>query len=188
VDVGATGRPCGPQWCSADAITQGWGLTGGEPGRARGSRFPRAIFAHGKASRGCAIPQAPVRRHASCGMAGRELACLVRVMRLAANVTQPDGMKIINYAKYIGSAEKVSKLRPAHREYMTQLLAEGRLVAGGPFTDGSGALFIYEAASLAAAEEIVAADPYCVGGAFASYTLSPWDIIKANPQLIPAAQ
>jgi uncharacterized protein len=109
-------------------------------------------------------------------------------MRLAANVTQSDGMKIVNYARYIDSAEKVASLRPAHREYMTQLLAEGRLVAGGPFTDGSGALFIYEAQSLAAAEEIVTADPYRVGGAFASYTLSPWEIIKANPLLIPAAE
>jgi hypothetical protein len=109
-------------------------------------------------------------------------------MRPAANVTQPDGMKIVNYARYIDSAEKIAALRPAHRRYMTRLLDEGRLVAGGPFADGSGALFIYEAASLAAAEEIVAADPYRVGGAFASYTLSPWDIIKANPLLIPAAQ
>ena len=121
-------------------------------------------------------------------MTGRELASLVQVMRPTANVAQPDGMKIVNYAQYIDSAEKIANLRPAHREYMTQLLAEGRLVAGGPFTDGSGALFIYEAASLAAAEEIVAADPYRVGGAFASYTLSPWQIIKANPTLIPAAQ
>jgi hypothetical protein len=57
------------------------------------------------------------------------------------NVTQPDGMKIVNYAKYTGSAEKTARLRPAHREYMTQLLTEGRLVAGGPFTDGSGIMY-----------------------------------------------
>jgi hypothetical protein len=107
-------------------------------------------------------------------------------MRQAARVTQPGGMKIINYAKYIDSEEKVASLRPAHRQYMSQLLAEGRLVAGGPFKDGSGALFIYETESLAAAEEIVAVDPYQVGGAFASYTLSPWEIVKANPELVPA--
>ncbi len=50
-----------------------------------------------------------------------------------------------------------------------ELFAEGKLAAGGPFTDGSGALFIYAADSLAAAEGIVAADPYQIGGAFASY-------------------
>ncbi len=59
-------------------------------------------------------------------------------------------------------------------------------MAGGPFTDGSGALFIYETESLATAEAIVAADPYQVGGAFASYQLSAWEIVKANPGLISA--
>ena len=107
-------------------------------------------------------------------------------MREAARVPQSGSMKIVNYATYIDSQEKVAALRSAHREYMTQLRAEGRLVVGGPFTDGSGALFIYETESLAAAEQIVAADPYRVGGAYASYQLSPWEIVKANPALIPA--
>lgn len=109
-------------------------------------------------------------------------------MRQAARRAQPDDMKIINYAKYVDSAEKLASLRPAHRQYMSQLLAGGQLVAGGPFTDDSGALFIYEVDSVAAAEKIVAADPYQVGGAFASCTLSPWEIIKADPALIPALQ
>jgi len=94
-------------------------------------------------------------------------------------------MRIVNYATYVDAPDKVARLRPAHREYMTQLRADGRLVLGGPFTDGSGALFVYETESLATAEEIVAADPYKAGGALASYTLSPWEIIKADPALIP---
>jgi uncharacterized protein YciI len=83
--------------------------------------------------------------------------------------------------------EKVAALRPTRREYIAQLAAEGRLVAAGPFTDGSGGLFIYTADSLAAAEEIVAADPYQVGGAFASYRLSPWEVVWVNTALICAA-
>jgi|SRR6516165_5277225 len=107
-------------------------------------------------------------------------------MRPTVRITQPGSMKVVNYATYTPVPEKVAALRPAHREYMTRLLTDGRLVACGPFADGSGALFIYEAASLAAAEEIVAADPYQIGGAFAQCRLSPWEIIKANPALIPA--
>jgi uncharacterized protein YciI len=71
---------------------------------------------------------------------------------------------------------------------MTQLHADGRLVACGPFTDGSGALYIYEAGSLAAAEEILAADPYRIGDVFADCRLSAWEIIKANPVLLPATR
>jgi hypothetical protein len=106
-------------------------------------------------------------------------------MRPAVRIMQPGRMKVVNYATYTPVREKVAALRPAHREYLTRLLADGRLVACGPFGDGSGALFIYEAASLAAAEEILAADPYQIGGAFAHCQLSPWEIIKANPALIP---
>jgi uncharacterized protein YciI len=93
-------------------------------------------------------------------------------------------MKIVNHARYVADQDKVAELRPKHREYMTELISEGKLVAGGPFTDESGALFIYEAQSLEAAEAIVAADPYLTGGAFASYELRPWEVIKANPQLL----
>jgi len=106
-------------------------------------------------------------------------------MREAARVTQPACMKVVNYATYSSVPEKVAALRPAHREYMTRLQADGRLVACGPFTDGSGALFIYETGSLAAAEEILAADPYSIGGVFAGCRLNSWEVIKANPVLIP---
>jgi hypothetical protein len=34
----------------------------------------------------------------------------------------------------------------------------------------------------------VAADPYQIGGVFAGCRLSPWEIIKANPVLIPATR
>ena len=79
-----------------------------------------------------------------------------------------------------------SYLRPAHREYMARLSDDGRLVACGPFTDGSGALFIYETGSLAAMQEILAQDPYQIGGVFTRCRLSLWEIIKAKPALIPS--
>ena len=89
-------------------------------------------------------------------------------------------MKVVNYARYIQDSQRVTELRPRHREYMSQLGAEGKLVAGGPFIDGSGALFIYEVDSLDAATSIVAADPYMTGGALATYELRPWEIIGAD--------
>jgi uncharacterized protein YciI len=95
-------------------------------------------------------------------------------------------MKVVNYATYTSVQEKIAALRPAHREYLTRLHADGRLVACGPFADGGGALFIYEVGSLADAKEIVAADPYELGGVFTRCRLSSWEITKANPLLIPA--
>ena len=36
--------------------------------------------------------------------------------------------------------------------------------------------------------QILAADPYQIGGVFAGCRLSAWEIIKANPVLIPATR
>jgi uncharacterized protein YciI len=93
-------------------------------------------------------------------------------------------MRFVNYARYVNDERTVSSIRPRHREYMSRLLEKGKLVAGGPFTDGSGALFIYEADSLQAATAIVSGDPYLAGGALASYELRSWEIVSANPDLL----
>jgi uncharacterized protein YciI len=108
-------------------------------------------------------------------------------MRRRAAAEHAGGMKVVNYAAYAVTGERAVALRPAHREYMTRLHSDGLLAAYGPFADGSGALFIYEASSLAAAREIVAADPYQIGEVFASCRLGPWEIIKANPALLTEA-
>jgi uncharacterized protein YciI len=83
-------------------------------------------------------------------------------------------MKFINLCHYIDDLNRVAELRPAHRQYMAQLDSENKLWAAGPFADGTGALFIYEAVDLRAAEEIRQADPYFVGEAFARSELAAW--------------
>ena len=108
-------------------------------------------------------------------------------MHESAGSQHAGDVKVVNYATYVATSEKAAALRPAHREYMTRLHADGRLAAYGPFADGGGALFIYEVASLAVAEEIVAADPYQIGGIFGRCQLSSWDVVRANPALLSAA-
>ncbi len=93
-------------------------------------------------------------------------------------------MKFVNYARYVNDERAVSSIRPQHREYMSRLLADGKLVTGGPFADGSGALFIYETDSLQAATAIIAGDPYLTHGALASYELRSWETVSANPDLL----
>jgi uncharacterized protein YciI len=96
-------------------------------------------------------------------------------------------MRVINYATYAAPPERAAAMRPAHREYMTRLWADGRLVAYGPFADGSGALLIYETDSLAVAREILEVDPYQISGIFETCQLSSWDIVRANPALLTVA-
>ena len=80
-----------------------------------------------------------------------------------------------------------SAIRPAHRLYVRRLFDEGKVLLAGPFADGSGALFVYEAESLEAARAIAAEDPYSTGGAFADCRISEWSLLGIHPDLLQPA-
>ncbi|MDG4822886.1 YciI family protein [Asanoa sp. WMMD1127] len=50
--------------------------------------------------------------------------------------------------------------RPAHRELLADLKKRGLVAMAGPYADESGALLIFDVATEAEFEELVAADPY----------------------------
>jgi uncharacterized protein YciI len=83
-------------------------------------------------------------------------------------------VKFIHLCHYIDDLNKVAELRPAHRQYMALLDSQNKLWAAGPFADGKGALFIYEAQDSHAAKDILHADPYFTGGVLATSELAAW--------------
>lgn len=83
-------------------------------------------------------------------------------------------MKFAAVIDYLTDAEKIQAIRPQHREYLADLKAKGKLFVSGPFTDGSGALIIYEAESEAEARELLENDPFCQGGVFVRWQVRPW--------------
>lgn len=93
-------------------------------------------------------------------------------------------MKYANYIRYVDDQEAIAAIRPTHRAYLAGLLAEGKLAAAGPFADGAGALFIYEADSAEAAEEFAAKDPYTIGGVIKEHTIEPWQLVYSNISLL----
>ncbi len=94
-------------------------------------------------------------------------------------------MKFAAVIEYITDTAKVAEFRPPHRVYLSGLLAAGKCVAAGPFADDFGALIIYEAETLAAAEELIKADPFCTSGVFVRWTVRPWRMGFANTSLMP---
>jgi uncharacterized protein YciI len=50
--------------------------------------------------------------------------------------------------------------RPAHRERLQRLHADGQVVLAGPFADDSGALLIFDVADDSELDALLAADPY----------------------------
>ena len=74
--------------------------------------------------------------------------------------------------------------RPEHVAYLNSL--GDTLKLAGPFTEAdgetmNGSLVVIEAASLQAAKEIAAGDPYAKAGLFASVEIRPWIWTLNNP-------
>ncbi len=94
-------------------------------------------------------------------------------------------MKFAAIIEYLQDKAKVEAIRPDHRQYLRSLKEKGQLAATGPFTDESGALIIYEAATKEEAEALIKADPFNQAGVFLKYTLRPWNPVMANRLLFP---
>jgi uncharacterized protein YciI len=95
-------------------------------------------------------------------------------------------MKYAAIIEYLADPEKVQSFRPAHREYLARLRERGQLAVSGPFTDGTGALIVYEAASAEEAEKLLRGDPFHQNGIFLKYVLRPWNPVIANREAFPA--
>lgn len=95
-------------------------------------------------------------------------------------------MKFAAIIEYSQDQAKIAEIRPVHRQYLASLKAKGQLAASGPFTDDSGALIIYEAASKEEAETLLQGDPFCRNGIFLKHQLRPWNPVISNRELFPA--
>ncbi len=73
-----------------------------------------------------------------------------------------------------GPDKKAAKdVFPGHRAYLRSLLDDGRLAAAGPLADGAGALWVFEAETLADADAVVRGDPSHAAGVFAAWQIHP---------------
>jgi uncharacterized protein YciI len=95
-------------------------------------------------------------------------------------------MKFAASIEYLQDKAKIAEVRPVHRQYLASLKEKGQLAASGPFTDDSGALIIYEAATKEEAEGFLKADPFNAAGIFLKYVIRPWNPVIANRELFPA--
>jgi uncharacterized protein YciI len=94
-------------------------------------------------------------------------------------------MKFAAVIDYKVENPKVAEVRPAHRQYLTELKTQGKLVISGPFPEKGGALIVYEADSKEEAEALLKADPFTTGGVFISWAIYHWNPIFINRDLLP---
>lgn len=93
-------------------------------------------------------------------------------------------MKYAAIAVYTNDAATIAKARPAHREYLTGLIQQGKLVISGPFSHDRGGLLVYEAETSEQVEKLVAEDPFATQGVFVSWEIEPWNVVFVNRDLL----
>lgn len=93
-------------------------------------------------------------------------------------------MKYAAIAKYTPDASVIAKARPAHRQYLTGLVEQGKLVISGPFANDVGGLLVYEAETPDQVEAMVREDPFAKQGVFLSWEIRPWNVIFINQNLL----
>ena len=82
----------------------------------------------------------------------------------------------MKYAAIIEYGEDKGALKahhPAHRAYLRTFFDNGQLRAAGPFANEAGALWVLDADSAEAAEQIVRGDPLVEAGVITSWTVRP---------------
>jgi uncharacterized protein len=65
-------------------------------------------------------------------------------------------------------------VRPRHLSYVRPVAESGRMLIGGPFTDGSGSLIIVDMESEAEVREFASNDPYVREGVFERVEVKPF--------------
>lgn len=81
---------------------------------------------------------------------------------------------------YTDDADALSQVRPSHRAYLGERLAEGTLIASGPYTAGpAGALLLFSVADEQALQEVLDGDPFAVAGLISATSVRPWNPVFA---------
>lgn len=67
--------------------------------------------------------------------------------------------------------------RPEHRAWLEGLVEQGRVLASGPFADGTGALLVFASDTEADLNQLVSEDPFARAGAISAVKTTAWNPI-----------
>ena len=78
---------------------------------------------------------------------------------------------------YTATPEHLAEVRPIHRAWLAERLAEGALLASGPMVDAPTALLIWRADSLKQVAETLDNDPFDIAGCIGERVIQEWNPI-----------
>lgn len=75
---------------------------------------------------------------------------------------------------YVDDEPRKDEHRPAHRAWMSERLADGTLLASGPFRTSNGALLICRAENAVTLADMLKGDPFSVEGLIQETKVEQW--------------
>ena len=82
-------------------------------------------------------------------------------------------MKFAAIIEYGSDKDALKATHPDHRTYLRTFLENGQLRAAGPFAEDAGAIWVLDADSMEAAEDIVKGDPLVAAGVITGWVIRP---------------
>ena len=76
---------------------------------------------------------------------------------------------------YSADPDDVNLIRPSHRAWLAERLAEGSLLASGPMVDNPTALLIWRADSVESLSKLLDQDPFYIAGYIGERTITEWN-------------
>lgn len=81
--------------------------------------------------------------------------------------------------QYDPESEAIAEYRPVHREFISKLNREGKIVGSGPYPDAEGGALIVikldDGATIETAEELMDGDPFHAKGALQARAVREWN-------------
>jgi uncharacterized protein YciI len=62
--------------------------------------------------------------------------------------------------RYVADRDRLLDVRPRHRDYLRDLVDQGKVLAGGPFADDRAGFAVYQVVDVDELNLLLAADPY----------------------------
>jgi uncharacterized protein YciI len=90
------------------------------------------------------------------------------------------------FAVHLSFSDDPARLdhRPAHRERLAALTAQGRVLAAGPWSDESGALLVFLLDTREEVDAILSADAYYRAPGVAVAGVHEWNPVTRHPSLV----
>lgn len=76
---------------------------------------------------------------------------------------------------YSADPDDLNQIRPSHRAWLAERLAEGALLASGPMVNNPTALLIWRADSVESLAKLLNDDPFDIAGYIGERTITEWN-------------